>query len=175
MAGATKKGPTSGTGRRRGGAEAKVDQAISLIREQGGRSTTSRRVVIEALIAARGQLRDADQLLADIQGRYPSINDSTVYRTLDLLEQLGLVRHVHLGHGPSQWYLSDDRRRWYLTCTRCGSAVEADGASFDAMVGDVALHTGFVIDSGHFAVTGICAACRGERDPGEDLSRARRS
>ena len=175
MGGATKKSPTSAAGRRRGGAEAKVDQAISLIREQGGRSTTSRRVVIEALIAARGQLRDADQLLIDIQGRYPSINDSTVYRTLDLLEQLGLVKHVHLGHGPSQWYLSDDHRRWYLTCTRCGSAVEAHGASFDAMVADVALHTGFVIDSGHFAVTGICAACRGERDPGEELSRARRS
>jgi Fur family ferric uptake transcriptional regulator len=116
--------------------------------------------VIEALIEAGGELRDAEQIVDAVQDRYPSINDSTVYRTLDLLEHLGLVRHVHLGHGPSQWYLSEERGRWYLTCTRCGRAIEADSATFDSMVADVAVQTGFRIDSGHFAVTGTCAACR---------------
>jgi Fur family transcriptional regulator, ferric uptake regulator len=158
-AAASKKVPSAPAGRA-GPPEATVAQAMSLIRAHGGRSTASRRVVIEALIEAQGELRDADQIVAAVQGRYPSINDSTVYRTLDLLEHLGLARHVHLGHGPSQWYLSDERRRWYLTCTRCGRAVETDSAVFDSLTADVASRTGFVIDPGHFAVTGICAACR---------------
>ena len=141
---------------------ATVEQTMSLIRARGGRGTASRRVVIEALIEAGGELRDADQIVDAVHDRYPSINDSTVYRTLDLLEHLGLVRHVHLGHGPSQWYLSSERRRWYLSCTRCGRATVADGATFDSMVAEVATRTGFTIDSGHFAVTGTCAACRRE-------------
>jgi Fur family transcriptional regulator, ferric uptake regulator len=150
--------PVPATGR----PDATVEQAMSLIRARGGRGTASRRAVIEALIEAGGELRDADQIVDAVHDRHPSINDSTVYRTLDLLEHLGLVRHVHLGHGPSQWYLSDERRRWYLTCTRCGRAIEADSATFDSMVAEVAVHTGFTIDPGHFAVTGTCAACRRE-------------
>jgi Fur family transcriptional regulator, ferric uptake regulator len=160
MTGAARKKKAPSAGRRTGSPEATVDQAMSLIRARGGRSTPSRRVVIEALIEAHGELRDADQIVGAVQDRYPRINDSTVYRTLDLLEHLGLVKHVHLGHGPSQWYLSDERRRWYLTCTRCGRAIEADSAPFDSMVEEVDVRTGFMIDSGHFAVTGICAACR---------------
>ncbi len=156
---ARKKAPSAPVGHA-GWPEATIDQAMSLIRAHGGRSTASRRMVVEALIGAHGELRDADQIVDAVQDRYPTINDSTVYRTLDLLEHLGLVRHVHLGHGPSQWYLSEERRRWYLTCTRCGRAIEADSATFESMVADVAIHTGFIIESGHFAVTGTCAACR---------------
>jgi Fur family ferric uptake transcriptional regulator len=139
-----------------------VAEAIDLIRQRGGRSTTSRRAVLEALIAAGGNRRTAEQLAHGIQAAYPSINESTVYRNLELLEELGLVSHVHLGHGPSQWQLSSRRHQWYLTCSACGAVIDTDLDAFDALVSDVERRTGFRIDSGHFAITGTCAACRGE-------------
>ncbi len=137
---------------------------MALIRERGGRATTPRRAVLEELIRSAGELRVAEQIASAVQAGHPNISDSTVYRTLDLLEDLGLVSHVHLGHGPSQWYLSGNRRRWYLTCTRCRMATEADPATFDSLATDVAGRTGFIIDAGHFAVTGICASCISSAD-----------
>lgn len=141
------------------GAAEIVDEAIGLIRQRGGRSTTSRRAVLQALTAAGGAHRTAEQLAQEIQVSQPSISESTVYRNLDLLEQLGLVTHVHLGHGPSQWRLKDDQRRWYLTCTICGQVLDADPDTFEAMAATVARETGFTIDAGHFAITGVCSVC----------------
>ena len=137
-----------------------VEEAIALIRERGGRSTTPRRVVLEALLSADDIHRSAEDLAAQVQASHPKLNESTVYRTLELLEELGVVSHVHLGHGPSQWYLSHNRPHWYLTCTHCGAVSTADPDLFDALVSDVEHRTGFVIDAGHFAITGTCQVCR---------------
>jgi Fur family transcriptional regulator, ferric uptake regulator len=136
-----------------------VEEVMELIRQHGGRSTTPRRMVLETLIGAPDDHRTAEQLAAEVHTRNPTINESTVYRTLELLEELGLVNHVHLGHGPSQWHLSSNHPRWYLTCTYCGSVTDTDPAVFDALVNDVVTRTGFTIDSGHFAITGTCARC----------------
>jgi len=134
---------------------------MELIRGRGGRSTPTRRAVLEALVDAHADLRTADDLASEVQSHYPSINGSTVYRTLDLLAELGVARHVHLGHGPSRWQLCPDRPCWYLACTVCGKVAEPDPAMFSALVTDVAERTGFVIDAGHFAITGTCAQCAG--------------
>lgn len=137
-----------------------VDQAIELIRSRGGRSTATRRIVLEALLRAGGDLHTADDLFAQIQADHPDFTESTLYRTLSLLEELGLVDHVHLGHGPSHWYVKSEDGSWYLTCTRCGAAIDAGGETFDQLAREITDRTGFVIDSGHFALTGVCAACR---------------
>jgi len=136
-----------------------IDGAIDLIRRHGGRSTSSRRVVLEALALARGELRTAEELLGHIQGVSPDFTESTLYRTLALLEDLELVDHVHLGHGPSHWYLRGALPRWYLTCTNCGDVLIAEPAAFEKVVADITRQTGFTIDAGHFAVTGTCARC----------------
>lgn len=137
-----------------------VSRAMALIRERGGRATGARRAVLEELIRADGALLPAETLAVHVRDRHPGVNESTVYRTLELLEELGLAGHVHLGHGPAQWYLSGAQSRWYLTCTRCGGAVDGDPNWLLQLAADVADRTGFVIDLGHFAVTGLCAACR---------------
>lgn len=136
-----------------------VEDAMEVIRRRGGRGTTPRRVVLETLIGADDDHRTAEQLATQIHARYPTINQSTVYRTLELLEDLGLANHVHLGHGPSQWHLTSSHSHWYLTCNNCGSVEDTDPAVFDALVGDVKRRSGFLIDSGHFAITGLCARC----------------
>jgi Fur family ferric uptake transcriptional regulator len=137
-----------------------LDMAMRLIRQRGGRCTTPRRVVLQALLEAGGELRTADDLFAAARKADPEITESTVYRTLTLLEDLGLASHVHLGHGPSHWYLKAARARWYLTCSGCGAVIGTDATVFDHVVEDIAARTGFRIDAGHFAVTGTCAACR---------------
>jgi Fur family transcriptional regulator, ferric uptake regulator len=142
-----------------------VEEAIALIRRRGGRSTTPRRVVLEALLAADDAHRSAEELAAQVQSAYPKLNESTVYRTLELLEELGVVSHVHLGHGPSQWYLSQRRQHWYLTCAKCGAVETADPDLFATLAAGVESRTGFAIDAGHFAITGTCRACRFEADP----------
>jgi Fur family transcriptional regulator, ferric uptake regulator len=140
-----------------------IHDAIELIRQQGGRSTTPRRVVLEALLLSPGELRTAEQLLAHIQASYPDFTESTVYRTLALLEDLDLVDHVHLGHGPSHWYLSGALPRWYLTCTSCGDVLVAEADIFAGLVAEVAKRTGFTVDAGHFAVTGTCLSCSNQK------------
>jgi Fur family transcriptional regulator, ferric uptake regulator len=132
---------------------------MELIRGRGGRSTPTRRAVLEALIDADADLRTADALAAEIQRQHPSISESTVYRTLDLLAELGVARHVHLGHGPSRWQLRRERPCWFLTCTACGRVTEFAPDLYDSVVTAVAARTGFTIDAGHFAVTGTCAEC----------------
>jgi Fur family ferric uptake transcriptional regulator len=134
---------------------------MELVRGRGGRSTPTRRAVLEALVDAHDDLRTADDLAAEVQSRYPSVNESTVYRTLDLLTKLGVATHVHLGHGPARWQLRPEHPCWYLTCNVCGKVAQSDPGTVRALVTDVAEHTGFVIDAGHFVITGTCAHCAG--------------
>jgi Fur family ferric uptake transcriptional regulator len=136
-----------------------VDEAVRLIRQRGGRSTTSRRIVLESLLSAPNELSTAEELLARIRAQHPGFPESTVYRTLALLEDLGVVDHVHLDHGPSQWYAVEGRRHWYLTCKRCGKVVEAGPEVFDLVAEAVADRCGFLLDAGHFAATGTCRSC----------------
>jgi Fur family ferric uptake transcriptional regulator len=122
-------------------------------------------VVLEALVEAEDAQLTAEDLAAEVHASHPRLNESTVYRTLELLEELGVVSHVHLGHGPSHWYLSHGRQRWYLTCTGCGRVSVADPDLLSSLTSELERRSGFVVDSGHFAITGLCRACRRRAQP----------
>jgi Fur family ferric uptake transcriptional regulator len=127
---------------------------------------------------AGGELRTAEDLLAQIQADHPDFTESTVYRTLALLEDLSLVDHVHLGHGPSHWHMKGTGHNWYLTCTNCGQVIEADPDPIESLAAAIADQTGFKLDAGHFAVTGTCASCTGPkavREPEGSRPNTRRS
>ena len=92
-----------------------IDGAIAALRERGLRLSASRRLVLEALFAADGPVSAehiSQRLDADV---------TSVYRNLDTLERHGLVRHVHLGHGPGLYALLGTGEREYLYCERCGA------------------------------------------------------
>jgi Fur family ferric uptake transcriptional regulator len=128
------------------------------LRHGGGRSTVSRRVILEALMHIGDAHITAEQLTDRIHQQHPDINESTVYRTLERFEELGITCHAHLGHGPAVWYLTDRQRR-YLSCSRCGDVIDADPALFESLVAAVEDRYGFTVDFGHFAVTGMCSNC----------------
>ncbi|HUR04694.1 MAG TPA: transcriptional repressor, partial [Nonomuraea sp.] len=94
------------------------------------------------------------------------VNISTVYRTLELLEELGLVMHTHLGHGASTYSVVGDDDHVHLVCRTCGEVGEAGSHLVADSVAALRSELGFRVDIGHFALFGTCRSCAGGRDVG---------
>lgn len=138
--------------------EGVVEEAVRAVREAGGRATVALRCVVAALARAESH-RSAEELVGIVRSQYPEVNESTIYRTLERLEDLGVAYHVHLGHGPAQWHLVAEHSHQHLTCRDCGRVIEVARDLFEPLMRQLAEVYGFQADMGHFAVTGICAAC----------------
>jgi len=135
-----------------------VDEVLSLMRRRGGRVTTSRRLLLEALFDASGH-HTAEELAAVVQRRAPDVHLSTVYRNLDELERLGIIIHAHLGHGPATYHLAAGAHG-HLVCEECEAMIEAPDEIFAALSRTARSRFGFDINPHHFAVLGRCRACR---------------
>ncbi len=128
-----------------------------MIREQGERVTTARRALITALVQARGHVT-AEDLAALVQKEQPDVHLSTIYRSLDALERMGVVDHVHLGHGRAVYHLADEPHQ-HLVCEVCGTVIEVPDATFAELESTLRRRYGFTIRPNHFAVLGRCRAC----------------
>ena len=135
----------------------RLDHVLAALRASGGRVTTPRRAILQALIDA-AQHPTAEQLTSAVQRRLPDVHESTVYRFLEDLEQLGVVDHVHLGHGPAVYHFADDAHH-HLVCERCDAVVEVPNRVFDALRKRLRAEFDFELKPRHFAVPGLCAAC----------------
>ena len=102
----------------------------------------------------------------EIDQRLPRVGRATVYRTLEQLEQLGVVRHVHLGHGPSLYHLVGGGEREYLACEGCGRVTSVDPSELDPIRDRVRKQFGYEARFGHFPIVGLCRHCAGEGKPG---------
>lgn len=88
----------------------------------------------------------------------PGVDITTVYRTLELLENLGLVRHTHLGHGAPTFRPADDDHI-HVVCHVCGRVVDAPESLADDLAERLRAEQGFVLDRSHFTVFGRCRDC----------------
>ena len=131
--------------------------AIAALRAGGLRVSAARRVVLEALFAAEGPAT-AEELASGLSGRLPVSDLASMYRNLETLEELGLVRHVHFGHGAGRYVLGAATDRGYVACHRCGAFSELDEAAVGALREGIE-HTGFVARFTHFPVVGLCPQC----------------
>ena len=134
-----------------------ADGILALLRARGGRVTSGRRSILEALLGSGGHV-SAEALTATVQAGRPDIHESTVYRFLVELERLGVVDHVHLGHGAAVYHLASDAHH-HLVCDTCGTVVEVPEATFDDLRHHLRDDFGFVVKPRHFAVTGRCREC----------------
>lgn len=134
-----------------------AEPILTMLRAQGGRVTTSRRAILETFLGIGGHIT-AEALTARVQAAQPDVHESTVYRFLDELERLGVVDHVHLGHGPAVYHLASDAHH-HLVCDRCGTVVEVPEELFAELRGRLQAEFGFTLQPRHFAVTGRCTAC----------------
>ncbi len=123
------------------------------LRERGMRMTSQRQRVMDAVT----QLVHAtpDQVAEAVSG----VDLTTVYRTLETLEQIGLLAHTHLGHGAPSYRLADDDHV-HVVCHHCASVVDAPSGLADALAARLDQERGFMLDRSHFTVFGTCASCR---------------
>jgi len=135
-----------------------VESALALLRERGGRVTSSRVLLLRALFDARGH-RTAEELAAQVQAITPEVHISTIYRNLDDLERLGVVVHAHLGHGPATYHLAAGAHGHFV-CEACGAMIEAPDEIFGGLSRAARSRFDFTINPHHFAVLGRCKHCR---------------
>jgi Fur family transcriptional regulator, ferric uptake regulator len=134
-----------------------AEPILGLLRARGGRVTTCRRAILETFLGIGGHVT-AEALTARVQATQPDVHESTVYRFLDELERLGVVDHVHLGHGPAVYHLASDAHH-HLVCDGCGAVEEVPEALFAELRTRLESQFGFALEPRHFAVTGRCKAC----------------
>jgi Fur family transcriptional regulator, ferric uptake regulator len=134
-----------------------VVQAAQALRESGLRLSTPRRLVLEALFAADGPVAAGD-LARDL-----GIDESSVYRNLEVLEQHGLIRHVHLGHSAGLYARVGDDEVEYLYCERCAKVTTVAPARLDPLRERIKQDFGFTARFAHFPIVGLCDECSAER------------
>ncbi|MFH9723240.1 Fur family transcriptional regulator [Streptomyces sp. NPDC017254] len=127
------------------------------LRQRGYRLTPQRQLVLEAVDAL--EHATPDEILVEVRRTASGVNISTVYRTLELLEELGLVSHAHLGHGAPTYHLADRHHHLHLVCRDCSGVIEADVEVAAEFTGKLRETFGFDTDMKHFAIFGRCADC----------------
>jgi Fur family ferric uptake transcriptional regulator len=135
---------------------ASVDAAAAAVRRRGLRLSSARRLVLEALFAAERPVT-AEEIAGGLGGRVPRSDLASVYRNLETLERLGMVHHVHAGHGPGLYALAHGHE--YLLCEHCGELRAVDPAVL-APVRE-ALHGALGYDARftHFPLVALCQRC----------------
>ena len=135
----------------------RLERILDELRAGGGRITPARRALVTALLETDTHVT-AEDLAAAVQRSHPDVHQSTIYRTLDALEELGVVDHVHLGHGRAVYHLADDAHQ-HLVCEACGEVVEVPDGVFADLGDTLQRDYRFTIRPNHFAVLGRCAGC----------------
>ncbi len=128
------------------------------IRQRGLRWTPQRRQVIEVLARARGHLTGAE-IVDRCRRLDPETVPSTVYRTLDVLEELGLVRHGHGADGQEEYHVQPTTEHGHLHCASCGRQWELDERDVAPLVADIERQRRFMIDLSHLTLVGLCPGC----------------
>lgn len=135
------------------------------LRRRGYRLTPQRQLVLEAV--DRLEHATPDDILTEVRKTAGGVNISTVYRTLELLEELGLVSHAHLGHGAPTYHLADRHHHMHLVCRDCTEVIEADLSVAEPFTAMLREQFDFETDMKHFAIFGRCAACRAKAAEGD--------
>jgi Fur family ferric uptake transcriptional regulator len=124
------------------------------------RLTAQRQLVLEAVY--RLGHATPDQVHAEVSRTASGVNITTIYRTLELLEELGLVTHTHLSHGAPTYHGVLEEQHVHLVCRDCGNVDDVPVDLIEPLVRTLARDKAFVVDKGHVALFGLCGACGGE-------------
>ncbi len=136
-----------------------ADEVLETLRAGGLRMTPQRQAIVAEIMRVEGHI--APQAVARlVKRRMPGVNASTVYRTLDLLESMGIVSHAHL-EGGAEYHRRGEHEHVHLTCSNCGADDDLSLAEAEKLKRLIVRHRGFQPDLTHFAISGLCATCAG--------------
>lgn len=130
------------------------------LRSRGLRWTPQRRLILDVLEATDGHITGAE-LVDRCRERDADTTPSTVYRTLDVLEELGYIRHSHSAAGREEFHVLPAAEHGHLECRACGGVLELDPGDVARVVEPIRARFGFVPDVGHLTISGLCAGCAG--------------
>jgi Fur family ferric uptake transcriptional regulator len=129
------------------------------LRQRGYRLTPQRRVILDAIERARHHTT-AEDVARRVSDKFAGVDASTVYRTLQLLEENGLVNHTHFDDGVTRWHLASLQPHQHLVCRSCGEEQEFELEVLDPLARRLRDRFGFHADLAHFAIAGLCRGCR---------------
>jgi Fur family ferric uptake transcriptional regulator len=129
------------------------------LREQGYRLTPQRLMILSSIHGSDHHI-SAEEIYAQVCAKYPNVNISTVYRTLELLKELGLVTETDLGGGKFRYHSVEKGHHHHLICRKCGRIFELDEAVLNPVEGAILRKYGFKADLSHLAVFGNCVQCQ---------------
>jgi Fur family ferric uptake transcriptional regulator len=127
------------------------------LRRGGYRITPQRQLVLESV--ERLGHGTPEEILTEVQRTATGVNLSTVYRNLEVLEQVGLVTHAHIGHGAPTYHSVGEQVHIHLVCDRCGCIESVDASVADPFLDELRTRSGFVTEVSHVALHGICRDC----------------
>jgi Fur family ferric uptake transcriptional regulator len=127
------------------------------LRAKGYRLTPQRELVLRAV--DRLGHATPEEVLAAVREESQAVNISTVYRTLELLEELALVRHAHISDRAPTYHTTTTPAHVHLVCRGCGAILEVDPAEIGSFTARLRDRYGFTTDVGHLTVFGTCSAC----------------
>lgn len=130
------------------------------LRELGYRLTPQRMLILAALRDSDDHI-SAEEIHTRVRAKYPYVNISTVYRTLELLKSLGLVTETDLGEGRVRYHFADKGHHHHLICQKCGLILELDESVVLSLRDTLLRNYGFSADFSHLAIFGRCAKCQG--------------
>jgi len=136
------------------------------LRSSGHRLTPQRELVLAA-VQTLGHATP-DEVYAEVRTHSQSINLSTVYRTLELLDELGLIRHAHLTDRAPTYHSALGHEHAHLVCRECHRLISIDRAEMESALEGLAGKHAFSPDYGHLTVFGVCADCISLPEAGAD-------
>jgi Fur family ferric uptake transcriptional regulator len=140
--------------RERGSERTRVLRQLS---ERGFRETDARRSIVESVLNKDGQF-NARQLHDEL--RPWGVGRATVFRTLDLLVELGVLNRLHTDERCSSYIVCADQHHHHLVCERCGAVQEISDARVERAVRAMAVESGFRAREHHLEIVGVCERCQ---------------
>jgi Fur family ferric uptake transcriptional regulator len=131
---------------------------IARLRAAGYRITPARLAVLD-VIEQEGEHLNPNEILEQAKAIHAALGRATVYRTLELLTQLGVVRPIYVGEsGPT--YIRADGNHHHMVCSRCGVVIDFDQCVADQMTHELRMRFGFQIQSHLLEFYGLCSHCQ---------------
>jgi Fur family transcriptional regulator, ferric uptake regulator len=134
------------------------ESLLSRLNESGYRMTPQRAMIIAAIENSANHI-SAEEIYASVVTRYPHVNISTVYRTLELLKQESLVTETDLGNGRVSYHPTGKGQHHHLVCHECGGIIDLDETAFADLKEMLRQKYGFLADLKHLAIFGRCVKC----------------
>ena len=125
-----------------------------------GYRLTPQRLMIASAIENSDDHISAEEIYSQVVNKYPNVNISTIYRTLELLEQLGLVTETDLGGGRVRYHPVDKGHHHHLICQECGALIDLDESMLSSLKDTLLREYEFIADLRHLGIFGRCVKCR---------------